>query len=170
MEFLKALKVATEAIGPSYFLLRIAHRDVPIKRERVYCYELFHQLRIALQGSQLTLTAEPDKGGHPDFPRMNPDLILHTPGMHRDNTAVVEVECNVGSKHLAKDLRNLKRMRDRGYRSLILLIFANQRVPWAKLLRASREVGIGVQEVTVLLHRVAGQAATVEFHDNSNSG
>jgi hypothetical protein len=45
MAMLEALAQATQAIEASYFLLPIAGRDRPIKRERVYCYELFHQLR-----------------------------------------------------------------------------------------------------------------------------
>lgn len=163
MLMLDALKQATAAIGSSYFLLPITGRDRPIKRERVYCYELFHQLRIALGDSKLTLTGEPDKRGRPDFPPINPDFILHTPGTHKDNSAVVEVECRVGLKHLVKDLRNLKTMRDRGYGTLVLLLFATQRVPWSKLEQASAQADIGIGEITVLLHRSAGQAATREL-------
>ena len=45
MTILAALEQATREIGESYFLLPIANRDRPIKRERVYCYELFHLIR-----------------------------------------------------------------------------------------------------------------------------
>jgi hypothetical protein len=159
MTMLEALEQATRAIGAPYFLLPIAGRDRPIKRERVYCYELFHQLRIALQDSQLTLTGEPDKRGHPDFPPINPDFILHTPGSHKENNAVIEVECRVSLEHLIKDLRNLKTMKDRGYVTLVLLLFANNDVPWAKLRQAATEADIDVGEITVLLHQAADQAA-----------
>lgn len=162
MAMLEALEQATQAIGESYFVLPIAGNDRPIKRERVYCYELFHQLRVALQGSQLTLTGEPDKRGHPDFPPINPDFILHAPGNHEQNTAAVEVECRVGLEHLVKDLRNLKSMKERGYSTLVLLLFANQSVPWPKLEEAAIEASIGLGEIVVLLHRAAGQAATRE--------
>jgi hypothetical protein len=162
MAMLETLEQATRAIGESYFLLRIAGRDRPIKRERVYCYELFHQLRLALHDSQLTLTGEPDKRGHPDFPPINPDFILHIPGGHESNNAAVEVECRVSLEHLIKDLRNLKTMQERGYRILVLLLFANDSVPWSKLAQASAEAGIGIGEITILLHRAAGQAATQE--------
>lgn len=163
MTILAALEHASQAVGPSYFLLPIARRDRPIKRERVYCYELFHQLRSALHDSELALFGEPDKRRHPDFPPINPDFILHTPGHHRDNAAVIEVECRLGLEHLIKDLRNLRIMRDRGYQTLILLLFANSRVPWPKLRQASTEAGIDLGEITVLLHRAAGQAATREL-------
>ena len=127
MTILAALEQASQAVGAPYFLLPIAGRGHPIKRERVYCYELYHQLRDALRGSELTLTGEPDKRGHPDFPAINPDFILHTPGHHRDSSAVVEVECRLGLERLIKDLRNLKKMKDRGYQTLILLLFADPR-------------------------------------------
>ena len=162
MAMLEALEQATRAIGDSYFLLPIAHRDRPIKRERVYCYELFHQLRLALQDSHLTLTGEPDKRGHPDFPPINPDLILHLPGGHEENATAVEVECRVDLEHLIKDLRNLNIMRDRGYVTLVLLLFANDTVPWPKLVLAARETGIDLGEIVVLLHKAAGQPATRE--------
>lgn len=162
MTILAALEQATQAIEAPYFLLPIAGRDRPIKRERVYCYELFYQLRLALRDSQLTLTGEPDKRGHPDFPPINPDFILHTPGGHVENTAAVEVECRVGLEHLIKDLRNLKTMRDRGYGTLVLLLFANKNVPWPKLAQAAREADIGLSEIAILLHRAVGLAATRE--------
>lgn len=163
MVMLNALDEATRAIEASYFLLPIAGRDRPIKRERVYCYELFHRLRLALAASQLTLTGEPDKSGHPHLPPINPDLILHIPGYHDENSAVVEVECRVGLEHLIKDFRNLKTMQGRGYQTLVLLIFANQRVPWPKLMQASKEVGIDIDDITVLLHREVGESATRQF-------
>lgn len=163
MAILNALERATLAIGGPYFLLPIAGRDLPIKRERVYCYELYHQLRAALRDVPLTLTGEPDKRGHPDFPPINPDFILHTPGHHEDNSAVIEVECRLELEHLIKDLRNLKTMQGRGYQTLILLLFANARVPWPRLLQASVEANIDLQDIIVLLHRASGQAATREF-------
>lgn len=162
MDIIDALEIATRAISANYFLLPIAGRDRPIKRERVYCYELFHQLRLALQQSQLTLTGEPDKRGHRDFPPINPDFILHVPGLHAWNSAVLEVECRVSQKHLVKDLKNLSMMRARGYRTLVLLLFATPCVPWLKLALASEEAGIDLAEVTVLLHRAAGEAAIRE--------
>ena len=160
---LQALETASRSISADYFLLPIAGRDRPIRRERVYCYELYHQLRLELRGSQLTLTGEPDKRGHPDFPGINPDFILHTPGHHADNTAAVEVECRLGKAHLVKDLRNLKVMRARGYRTAVLLLFSVNQVPWLRLIRAADEAEIALEDVVVMLHRAAGASATREF-------
>lgn len=48
--FVKILRKATANIPPEYFQLPIAGREDPIYRERVYCYELYHQMRYALAG------------------------------------------------------------------------------------------------------------------------
>lgn len=159
---LRALSRATSRIGENYFLLPIAGRDLPVARERVYCYELFHQLRLALGDTRLTLTAEPDKRGHPDFPPCNPDFILHAPGRHDQNTAVIEVECRPDLRHITKDLRTLQVMRERGYRTLVLLLFAIERVPWRSIERASHHSGLDLEDFEVVLHRRPGEAATVE--------
>lgn len=160
MTILEALTTATRQIGNEHFLLPIAHVNHPIKRERVYCYELYHQLRMALHDSPLTLTGEPDKRGHPDFPNINPDFILHSPGRHTNNKAVVEVECRLTKTHLAKDLKNLKIMRSKGYQTLVLLLFAVPKIPWSRLELAAAEAEIDLREIVVLLHRAAGEPAT----------
>ncbi len=169
MTILQAIATASREIGPDYFLLPIAGRDRPIKRERVYCYELYHQLRVALRGSHLTLTGEPDKRGHLDFPNINPDLILHLPGNHGENSAVIEIECRLGQKHLTKDLRNLKTMRDRGYQTLVLLLFAARLVPWPRLEKAAEDAEIDLGEIVVLHHRLAGQQAIQVFSPPRNA-
>lgn len=164
MPILRALTEATSKIGTEYFLLKVADRDRPIKRERVYCYELYHQLRIAIGDTPLTLTGEPDKRGHNDFTdkQPNPDFIFHVPGHHENNTAIIEVECRLSLKHLIKDLNTLKLMKSKGYHTLVLLLFSARSVPWQRLVQAARVADINLGEVTVLLHRVAGQSATQE--------
>jgi hypothetical protein len=44
-QFTQILQDATAAIGDEYFLLPIEGAD-PVNRERVYCYELYHQMRL----------------------------------------------------------------------------------------------------------------------------
>jgi hypothetical protein len=39
------LAAATAAIAQGYFRLSIHGKDIPIYRERVYCDELYHQMR-----------------------------------------------------------------------------------------------------------------------------
>lgn len=168
---LRAITIASRLINGTYFLLPIARIDRPIKRERVYCYELYHQLRLALCNSPLTLTGEPDKRGHPSFigKQPNPDFILHTPGHHGNNTAVIEVECRLGKAHLAKDLKTLKLMKEKGYRVLVLLLFAAHKVPWQRLEQAAEEADIRLDEIVVLLHRAAGEEAMREYPPTRNA-
>ena len=68
-QFTQILQDATAAIGDEYFLLPIERAD-PVNRERVYCYELYHQMRLLWpKGSVYRLNAEVDKVGHPYFGR-----------------------------------------------------------------------------------------------------
>lgn len=171
MAILQALIEASRQIGDEYFMLAVAYKDRPIKRERVYCYELYHQLRVALRDTPLTLTGEPDKRGHTDFTNKqpNPDFILHTPGHHEDNMAVIEVECRLNREHLTKDLKTLKLMRGKGYHVLVLLLFSARTVPWQRLERAAAEAEIDLGDVVVLLHRAAGESATREYPPTRNA-
>lgn len=171
MAVLRAIALASSQISVEYFLLPIACQNDPIKRERVYCYELYHQLRLALRDLPLTLTGEPDKRGHSDFTgkQPNPDFILHTPGHHGNNTAVIEVECRLGKAHLIKDLKTLKLMKEKGYHLLVLLFFAADEIPWKRLEKAATEVEISLSEIAVLLHRAAGKQATQEYPPNRNA-
>lgn len=165
MTILEALLQATKSISDSYFLLPIAGCDRPIKRERVYCYELYHQLRIVLDCAPLMLMGEPDKSGHPKFFKkgINPDFILHIPGEHTQNNTVIEVECVVNDEHLYKDFKNFKIMRDQGYKEIILLLVGCDSVPWPKLQQAASAEMLDINAVTVVLHRHANKAATKEF-------
>ena len=164
MSIIRAVQLATSSIAEQYFELPVARRP-PIKRERVYCYELYHRLRNELGERNLALTAEPDKRGNPDFDKKrapNPDLIIHIPGTNRQNIAVIEVECRPDLRHIRKDLRTLKLMKTKGYRVLILLLFGVDQVPWKRLTKAALEVELSLTDFEVLLHRSAGQNASVE--------
>ncbi|MCC6968047.1 MAG: hypothetical protein IT391_17385 [Nitrospira sp.] len=67
-KFLAALKKATREVPQGYFQLPVAGQTLPIYRERVYCYELYYQLRVALPDDfQFSLAGEVDKSGHPIF-------------------------------------------------------------------------------------------------------
>jgi hypothetical protein len=163
MTILEALLQATKSISDSYFLLPIAGRNHPIKRERVYCYELYHQLRIVLDCAPLMLMGEPDKRGHPTFVnKINPDFILHIPGAHIKNETVIEVECRVDYQHLCKDFKNFRIMKDQGYKEMILLLVGNNSVPWSTLQRAASAEKLDLNDVTVVLHRESNKVATCE--------
>ena len=107
-EFVKLLIEATAEVVDPYFLLPVANRKKGWYRERVYCYELYHQMRLRWPADCVyRLNGEVDKIGHPyfqDAAAPKPDLLVHQPG-HGNNYAIVEVKsCRVGVAGIRKDL------------------------------------------------------------------
>jgi hypothetical protein len=127
--FTELLQRATAAVSAEYFLLPVHGAD-SIYRERVYCYELYHQLRCLWpEGSPWRLNGEVDKAGHPYFRgqrALKPDFIVHQPGTGH-NFAVAEVKADDASRDaIAKDLESLTRFADEfGYQRAIYLIYGN---------------------------------------------
>jgi len=159
MDMLEILRQATLAISPRYFFLPVAGNHTPALRERVYCYELYHQLRCRMGSSQLMLMGEPDKRGHHALPPINPDFILHIPGEINVNAAAIEVECRVDYAHVRKDIHNLGVLQRFGYEELVLLLFANRTVPWPALERAAQAEQVDLARIVVLLHSEPGVSA-----------
>jgi len=162
---LQEILAASSQIAPHYFALPVADLPEPLLRERVYCYELYHQLRLILpEDGRVVLTGEVDKARNPSFRerRCIPDLIFHEPGNHNQNQTVVEVECRVDRIPLRKDFRTFALFRQKGYRELILLLFGIGETPWDLLYEAAAAAGIALETVTVVLHSAPGQAATVQ--------
>jgi len=94
--FLEILYAAASRVGADYFQLPVADGDA-VYRERVYCYELYHQLRLDWDEFPFGLGGEIDKTGHPHFQdgpyaRAKPDFLVHDPGAMESNLAVVEVK------------------------------------------------------------------------------
>lgn len=91
MNFEPLLQEATSKIGYNYFQLPIDGQEDPIYRERVYCYELYHQLRsIWPKDCEYELSGEVDKSGHPlirgnNLDRIKPDFLVHVPGDMQGN-------------------------------------------------------------------------------------
>jgi len=132
--FLESLKEAVRRIDRHYFQLDVADSKNPIYRERVYCYELYHQLRCILGNSfQYKLDGEIDKRAHPiiepELGAKKPDFIVHMPGEMDRNLVIMEVKSvNVKDKinKLRKDLKTLKGFLDKaGYYRAIMLIYGN---------------------------------------------
>jgi hypothetical protein len=106
---------ATARVADEYFQLPIAGEGDPQYRERVYCYELYHQLRLAWPDELLglTLCGEVDKRRHPVIqgPLLDlakPDFLVHAPGGMDQNTLVIEVKpINGKLKHFKKDVRKV---------------------------------------------------------------
>jgi len=88
---------ATRAIPEEYFRLAI-HGGPPVYRERVYCYELYHQKRsLWPDDCPFCLNGEIDKQAHPILQQLGaayakPDFLIHTPGDMAGNHAIMEVK------------------------------------------------------------------------------
>jgi hypothetical protein len=95
-EYIDLFKKALPRIKPSYFRLTTTYEPSGIVRERVFCYELYHQIRsIMTDDKKLSLNGEIDKRSHKDFEkgdRKNPDFVFHMPGKRHFNALVVEVK------------------------------------------------------------------------------
>ncbi len=129
------LHKATAAIGNDYFCLSI-HGHNSVYRERVYCYELYHQMRrLWPDDSPYRLNGEVDKSAHPyfqgpDLGKPKPDLLVHQPGTGRYYHAVIEVK-SVDGQDIQKDLETLSLFRTGfrtglpGYERAIYLIYGD---------------------------------------------
>jgi hypothetical protein len=151
---LTILKEAMRGIPNEYFYFHVAGKDEPIKRERVYCYELYHQLQRRLPDNfPFTITAEPDKRGHFIIKEgINPDLIIHGFGSMDRNLAVIEVKTADNLSDLPKDFVNIDYMlKSACYFKGISLIYGDLSD------EESREVVEKYREhlknVTILFHR-----------------
>ena len=128
--FDKIFQQATENIGIEFYKLPVAGKENPIYRERVYCYELYHQLRSRWPiETEYTLSGEVDKSGHPlirdnGLDNKKPDFLVHKPGT-MENYLVVEVKpINADRNNIFKDLKTLTAFRRKGgYQRAILLFY-----------------------------------------------
>lgn len=127
-ELSKILTDATEHVASEYFLVPIDGGN-PVQRERVYCYELYHQMRCRWANDDFVLNGELDKGGHPKLKQMlgalKPDFLVHRPGSMGGNYAVIEVKPAIPSKKaLRKDVKSIARLiREAKYQRGIYLIY-----------------------------------------------
>lgn len=109
--FEEILADASSRITPEYFQLPVADAD-SVYRERVYCYELYHQMRSGWGEFGFSLGGEVDKNGHPHFedgPYANakPDFLVHQPGNMEHNLVCVEVKPLNRPAGFIADLRKL---------------------------------------------------------------
>lgn len=130
-QFDEILMDAAAGIGDQYFQLPVASSDDLIYRERVYCYELYHQMRVRWpEECPYSLGGEVDKAGHPlirgnGLDGLKPDFLVHVPGDMGGNYAVMEVKPANGSPDgVAKDIETLKAfIENAGYERGLLLVY-----------------------------------------------
>ena len=130
--FLKCLMKAIQNIDAHYFQLTVARNDELIYRERVYCYELYHQLRLLLGDDfPYKLDGELDKKSLRIISgEEKPDFVIHVPGEMEQNLVVMEVKTLVAVKGDINKLRNdfgkLERfISEAKYYRAIMLIYGN---------------------------------------------
>lgn len=112
--FLTGLDTACEQISKDYFYFPVYSEKGTIYRERVYCYELYHQLRLALRrGFKYVLSGEVDKRMHPVLSeegkdKVIPDFLVHVPAT-MDNLVVMEVKSpNAKIEGICKDIKTIR--------------------------------------------------------------
>jgi hypothetical protein len=138
-EFRSALDDAIASVPNEYFRIRRYGDDDPEPRERAYCYELYHQLRLRLRKDfPYALHAEVDKAGHAAIVRCfgpnarpNPDFILHKPTLMDcgDNLGIIEVKASDETRTaVGKDLCKIQKFLKRvGYIYGVMLFFGTER-------------------------------------------
>ena len=112
-ESIDLIKHAASKIETGYFKIGTTYEPSGIVRERVFAYELYHQIRSLMRKDfPLSLNGEIDKRGHIDFKashRKNPDFVFHIPGIHEGNTLVIQIKGSL-SYSVEKYLNDLKTM------------------------------------------------------------
>jgi hypothetical protein len=165
---------ATEALAAPYFLLPIADAlgGAPLMayRERVYAYELYHQLRQNWPDWPYMLSGEIDKRGHPVvrghlLDNVKPDLLIHVPGRMDRNLVAIEIkplrpDAYPDERHnFQQDIRKLIAFRELGYFGAIFLVFGESLDRLRTHAAELRREGIPIDEVQLFHHSRAGTAA-----------
>lgn len=161
-QFNEILRSATKAIGAEYFLLPVAGR-LPALYERVYCYELYHQMRCRWpDDTELVLSGEIPKHGHEIIMGMIerpviPDFLVHVPGNMGNNYAIMEVKSSqAGVAGIMKDLATLDQFRAAvGYQRAIYLFYGGIKEGLVRELADRRGVG----DVELWVHPKQGEEA-----------
>ncbi|MCB9093208.1 MAG: hypothetical protein H6620_11675 [Halobacteriovoraceae bacterium] len=130
---IKIIRESNKNIKESSFNFRVAGVEKPIKRERVYCGELLHQIRNRIYVINYEINPEPNKVNHPfieeECGAVDPDFIVHIPGemSPMSNLAVIEVKQSSGNLNsgLKKDIQTINCMMDieNGYYGGVIIIF-----------------------------------------------
>jgi hypothetical protein len=178
--FMRCLAGATSRVGAEYMLLPVAGFPVPVSiyRERVYCYELYHQLRLEMGNDfGFSLSGEVDKRSHRlirgrGLTNTKPDLLVHTPGDMLGNLVVIEVKpVNASSPDIRKDLITLTAFRRAGgYHQAIYLIYGPDEAGFDRIRQiairlqyADEEDQIRLDSIILVWHRAVGEAAELVY-------
>ena len=132
--FVEMITGSLDNVGDEYYKITTIYESSGIVRDRVFCYELYHQMRLVQSARGLTdvqIHGEIDKSGHIAFDRnarKNPDFVFHIPGMMQGNAIVVEVKGKIEGNYqegVYKDIVTLSKFTNNKhyYHSGVLIIY-----------------------------------------------
>ena len=141
-EILKNIKEAIEKIESKFYKIISANGKERI-RERVFCYELYHQLRLIEFDYKFDIHGELDKAGFYDIDVI-PDFLFHKQGSD-ENYCVIEVKGKIDSKGIRKDFKTLRKFLvvQKGieaYKLAIFFLFNNSLEDFINYLKRNRKV------------------------------
>lgn len=106
---------ALENVDQSYYTIPVTYRSEEIVRERVFCYEFYHQLRCLAEKNKkidIKINGEIDKRGNRDFNGENPDFVFHLPGTMERNSIVIEVKGNAQNDYINKCIKDFTTLKN----------------------------------------------------------
>jgi hypothetical protein len=164
-QFTQIFLDATAAISQEYFLLPIHGGDL-VYRERVYCYELYHQMRrLWPADSPFRLNGEVDKRAHPYFQdgrQPKPDLLVHQPATGENYTVIEVKSSRAVARDIDKDPGTLTFFRHGlGYQRAIYLSYGADAANTADRVNEGAGKFQGIALFELWLHPAVGIAAAV---------
>jgi hypothetical protein len=137
-----------------------------VYRERVYCYELYHQMRrLWPPDCPYRLNGEVDKRTHPYFQegeQPKPDLLVHQPGTGENDTVIEIKSSRAALRDIRKELGTLSLFRNElGYRRAIYLIYGADTVRTAARVRGCAALMPEIAPFELWLHPEAGTPAVI---------
>jgi hypothetical protein len=175
----RTLVEASAEIPQDYFALPVYGKERAIYRERVYCYELYHQWRSRWSTDWYSLCGEIDKSGHPVIrSRAKPDFLVHSPRAMVNLLAIEVKPANVGVAKMVKDLETLTFFRralgqNQDYFAAYFMVYGLPPASWACIssclvARVSGNPNVDLRLIRPLIHSAAAQsAAFMTWPDNS---
>lgn len=178
--FCEILKTATSKIDKSYFKTKIIDEKSGAKyvyRERIYCYELYHQIRKTWPvTNELELHGEYDKSGSSLFGGENlknikPDFLIHKAGDTDSNFIAIEVKPVTARKAaIISDLNKLSSLKlNAKYRFVMYLIYGENSTIKAKAIhKLIAELRIK-EDINIWAHNNPGVEAELVQANSSTS-
>lgn len=132
-KYLICIRKALRNVEFDYIRIPAKHSKRGRLNERVFCYELYHQLSLVIQTSQLSkltprkikLHGELSKGTYPYFPNESPDFLIHKPKTNSFNLIVIQVKPNLYcfDKVIADFEKLCRFIRDNFYKLGIFIVY-----------------------------------------------